>query len=175
MTMQDSAQIKQLYRMGDIPKFCNIYVRGADKDYNAIYPYGPGNCFRFIYDRNDINCFVVDEFPEHPVKPYLCIDYENGNFTEISRYDQLEIEIVGDVYFNWVGEELQIGITCSPVHPSCQIIVNGTAYPTVIGDTFVSTSINKSELNQNTVEVSVFISDMELESERILCEVPSGN
>lgn len=36
MTMQDSAQIKQLYRMGDIPKFCNIYVRGADKDLRCL-------------------------------------------------------------------------------------------------------------------------------------------
>ena len=175
MTAQDAAQIKQLYRMGEIPQFCNIYVRGADKDYNAIYPYGPGNSLRFIYGRNDINCYVVDEFPEYPVKPYLCIDYENGSFTEVSRYDQLEVEIIGDVYLQWAGEDLQIGITCSPIHSSCQIVVNGTAYPTTIGETFISTSIKKSELDQNTVEISVILSDMGIESERVLCEIPSGN
>ena len=170
MTAQDSTQIEQLYRMGSIPEYCNIYVRGADRDYNAIYPYGPGDCFRFIYDRNDINCFVVDEFPEQPIKPYILIDYNEGFFAEVSRFDSHEVEIL-NVYSSWDGDNLQIGITCNPIYPDCQILINGNAYPATGGDAFISTAVNQSELG-NTDTITIAVNSFDTESETVTYEIP---
>ena len=85
MTQQDKKQLEQLFRLGEIAQNCTIYVRGAGAEYNIIYPYGPGNSLRMLYHRNDFQVVVVDKFPETLVKPYVLLDYNNGNFYKISE------------------------------------------------------------------------------------------
>lgn len=116
MAQQDARQLKQIERLGNIPKFCNIYIRGAGQEYNVISPYGPGNSIRFLYERNDMECTVVDEFPEDPEAPYIFLDYVDGNFYEVQRDESYHLEVT-KVTYNRLEDQIQLGIECAKMYP----------------------------------------------------------
>lgn len=174
MAEQDAQQLAQLYRMGELPEDCNIYVRGAQEEYNVFWPYGPGDCLRFIYDRDDLQCFAVDEFPEDPAKPYLLIDYTAGTFTEVSRDYAYEV-VITDIWFNETEQTLQIGVGCQRIFEGSRIEINGTVYPTVVGTTFISTEVNKTELNlDEPLSIAVVVPEFEARSDTVQREVRSA-
>lgn len=169
---QDARQMVQLYRMGELPEDCNVYVRGAEEEYNVFWPYGPGDCLRFVYDRNDLECFAVEEFPEEPVKPCLLIDYADGTFTEVSRDYTYDV-VIDNVWINPTEDTLQIAVSCQRIFRGSQIEINGKVYPTVTGETFISAEVSKTELNlDEPVSIAVVVPEFDARSDAVQQEVP---
>lgn len=138
-TKQDARQLGQIYRLGDLPPYCNIYVRGATEEYNVIYPYGPGNSVKVLYGRDDIRCEAVDEFPAEPIRPYVFWDYKDGCFTETARDNDSQIEVKNVSCARMNEDIVAIGVECQPIVPDMKIYIDGKEYNTTIGETFLST------------------------------------
>lgn len=166
MAQQDARQLGQIYRLGDLPPHCNVYVRGVTGDYNVVYPYGPGNCIRLLYDRDDIHCEAVDEFPEDPVYPYVFWEYKDGQFSEVARDNDLKIDVTGLSYSRWSEDTIAIGVTCTPILPDMTIMINGEAYHTTIGETFISTEYPyKAGAEPQVLKITVASEACEIETE----------
>jgi len=164
---QDARQLGQIYRLGDLPAHCNIYVRGVTEEYNVVYPYGPGNSIRLLYDRDDINCEAVDEFPDNPVCPYVFWDYKDGQFLEVAREDNLQIDVNNVFFSRWDENTIAIGVQCVPILPDMTIIIDGEAYNTTIGETFISTEYPYDlEAAPRTLEITVSSKECEIETEK---------
>lgn len=165
-SMKDKEQIGQIYRLGNLPELCNIYVRGADKEYNVIYPYGPGNSVKLLYGRNDIKFQLVDEFPTEPSYPYVFWDYKDGVFTEIERNEGYRLTITNISYTQYDDENIAIGVKSSIMNDNIKIVINGQEYQTVVGDTFISTTYpHNSENGEEKLSVKVVIDDLDISSE----------
>lgn len=80
---RDRAQIKQVERLSYLKPSTTVYVKGASKSYNIIYPYGPGDSLRLIYNDATIKTVLVDEFPDDPEAPYVFWNFDGNTFTEI--------------------------------------------------------------------------------------------
>ena len=137
-SQKDAKQLSQIYRFGELPKYCHIYVKGADQEYNVVSPYGPGNSIKALYNRDDIVCEVVDEFPEDPQAPYAFWKYQNGSFEEIAKEYSHEVNVESVSYTWWSENEIALGVTCEPIVPDMQICINGEEYPTTVGEQFIS-------------------------------------
>ena len=166
-TIKDRDQLGQIYRLGDLPQYCNLYVRGAGKEYNVIYPYGPGNSVKMLYNRSDINVEVVDEFPMKPNSPYVFWDYQNGIFIEIDRQEECELSIKNVSYSRLDDENVAIGVECSIISNDMKLIISGQEYQTTIGDTFIST-IYPYERNsgEDKLEIQVYVPSLEMISKK---------
>ncbi len=164
---QDARQIGQIYRLGDLPTHCNVYVRGVTEDYNAVYPYGPGNCIRLLYDQDDIKCEAVEEFPEDPVYPYVFWDYKDGQFSEVAREDNLQIDINSIFYSRWNENMLAIGVECKPILPDMTIKIDGKEYRTTVGESFISTEYPYDmESAPRELEITLYSKECEIETEK---------
>lgn len=174
MTQQDLLQLEQVEgAIGTLPQNCDIYVRRADQEYNVIWPYGPGNSIRFLYRRNDINCNIVDEFPDMPTAPYIFLDYENKQFFLDKRDDNYDLKIQ-QVSCNRIDDKLQIGVVCEKNYPGSQIVINGEAFPTVEGESFVSTEISDNEFNNNqALYITVRVDNLGIESAPYILNIDS--
>ena len=171
MAQQDAGQLKRIERLGNIPKYCSIYVRGAGQDYNVISPYGPGNSIRFLYERNDMECSVVEEFPEKPEEPYIFLDYDGGNFYEVRRDDAYHLEVT-KVTYNRLEDNIQLGIECAKIYPEIQVLVNDEPYPTTVGETFISTEIDADSVESGEeLRVAVIVRDLDAVSEPCLITI----
>jgi hypothetical protein len=159
---QDAYTLEQLARIEKPSKNCKFYVKGASDGYNTFF-YGPGNSLKLLFDDNSINTELVDDFPDNPEKPYIFLEYNNGNVTEISRSssrigDNISVfpsEIIkGKTSLNDDGT-IFISAACNKIYDEFAIMVNGNIMPTVIGEGFISTTVPADMLNSSELEVSI--------------------
>lgn len=151
----DKKQLIELSKLEAPVKGSNIYIKGANDTYN-IYYYGPGNSIRLLFDENDYLVELVEDFPQAPNVPYVFWEFDGIRTQEVERSDLFEIisvypdEIVLDsqntVYF--------IGVTMSYITANLEVVVNGTGYPTTIGEDFISIAVPANELKE-TLEIYV--------------------
>lgn len=163
---QDNIQLQQIYRFGELPLDCTVYVRGATDNYNVIYPYGPGHSVQLMYGRDDIVFEMVGEFPEVPAAPYVFWDYADGSFRELERKTEYDISIISASY--QIDEEgtLHLGVNTSKIYSDIQILVNGEECFTAVGDIFISTAIEKERWQSlDTLEIVVTVNSLEIRSD----------
>ncbi|MDR7814994.1 ArnT family glycosyltransferase [Lacrimispora sp.] len=159
----DAQGLKQLERIEKPVDQSSIYVKGAKDTYNIFY-YGPGNSLRILFDDPSINVFLVEEFPEEPVKPYVLLKYNNDNIIEVERdmnIPAIEIESVypeqinGETDYNEDGT-LNLAIVSNIINDNLKIVINGTELNTTIGTDFISTVVPQALLDNEYWNIQVY-------------------
>ena len=158
----DAAQMAQLKKLDAPARYAEIYVKGAQNDYNVFY-YGPGNVLRLLYDDATLHTTLVDEFPEDVQTPYLFLEYNDGEITEVERDDTPRPQVyIEDVYPNMIDLSSQTGdlvlaVTGSIDWSDLEIRVNDEAVPFVAGEEFCSFTIPRQYLKKGeTLRITLY-------------------
>ncbi len=160
---QDAVGINQINKLQNMPRFSHIYVKGAKDGYNVFY-YGPGNSFRLLFNDETIKTELVDEFPKEPDKPYLFIEYEDGNIREIERNDipiiPLKIRCLSKTNILLKSDDktnFDVGLVGDYSFDDLELRINGECVQHFVGNDFISFTIPEElRIAGTQIRVSLF-------------------
>lgn len=152
---------------GDVER---IYLKELpDSRYSGVMVYdlderGPMKRWMMNYygiKSNPDLCFSTDGKPVTSSDEFYT-ELGNGVYRKVKA---ITIEKIHPMY----SEEgiLTLAVECDPIYRDCQIEVNGTVYPTTVGDTFISAVITEAEM---PLSVSVVVPHMNLRSDYVAVE-----
>ena len=157
----------------------NIYIKGASEGYNIFY-YGPGNSIKLLFEDISYKVTLVNEFPNNPSKPYVFLEYNEGNINEIKRDETGSNLVITSVYpsndviyqskFNDSGT-LNIGIVCNIINDKLKIYINNKKFNTTIGNDFISATITKNDIVDNLIRIYVKDEENGLNSQTISIKI----
>lgn len=155
-----------------------IYVRNMDElDYTPFF-YSNGGVCRLLYQDPTLSIQLVG--PGQLVIPegqYMIWEYQGSHVREVERSTDCQKSVfdsprsndtsftIDSVYLEPVNNgTIKIGITCSDINESLQILLDGEPCQTTIGETFISTSVERTVAAGDQITLQVLNSALGVES-----------
>lgn len=143
----DADSMKSIEKLEEIPPYTHVYVKGANEGYNILF-YGPGNVLRMHFDDETLMTELVDSFPEEPQRPYLLLEYRNGEILEIERDDtlipQAKIDSISKTTVEAAAADptaFDIGLSGTYDWEDLEVRLNGVTVQHLLGSDFLSFTI----------------------------------
>lgn len=160
---QDANDLKNLETIQKPVEGTNVYVKGASEGYNIFF-YGPGHAMKYLFDDNSLNIELVDEFPENPKTPYMCLNYSPYSIELVKRDDSAKEIIIEGIYPSEMREEngqkvVDFAVVCDEYTPDMKIYINDQEMQTVVGSDFISTTV---VIENDVNELNVCVKDVTL-------------